>query len=47
MEAIKSLWKIAIDCQEKLVNERVVQLLLQLHTNVDFGMEKLIPLYEN
>ena len=41
------MWKVAIDAAEKKVNEKVVELLLQLHTNVDFGMEHLVPHFED
>ena len=47
MEGIQSLWNIAIDCQDSKVNNKVIQLLLQLHTNVDFGMEDCIPQFED
>ena len=39
MEGIRVLWKIAIDCQEKKVGECVVNMLLQVHTSVDFGLD--------
>ena len=39
MFGIETLWNIAIDCEEKKVGERVTQMLLQLHTEVDFGMD--------
>lgn len=47
MEGIQGLWKIAIDCLDKKVGEMVTNLLLQLHTNVDFGMEDRIPNFED
>ena len=47
MEGIQGLFKIAIDCLDKKVGECVTNLLLQLHTNVDFGMESLIPQFED
>lgn len=47
MKGIKGLWKIAIDCKDVKVGEAVTQLLLQLHTNLDFGMEHLIPQFED
>ena len=47
MKGIKSLWKIAFDCRDPKVGESVTSLLLQLHTNLDFGMEHLIPKYED
>jgi len=47
MEIINSLWKIAIDCQDTAVNTKVVSLLLQLHTQVDFGMEQQISQFED
>jgi len=47
MEGIKGLWRIAIDCANKKVGEYVTSLLLQLHTSVDFGMEGLIPKFED
>jgi hypothetical protein len=47
MQGILGLWKIAIDCKEAKVGESVASLLLQLHTNVDFGMENMIPIYED
>ena len=47
MEGIQFLWNIAVDCQDTRVNERVVELLLQLHTNVDFGMEDKVPIFED
>jgi len=47
MNGIKALWKIAIDCRDKKVGESVTSLLLQLHTNLDFGMEQSIPVFED
>ena len=47
MEGIQGLWKIAIDCLDKKVGECVTNLLLQLHTNVDFGMEDKIAFFED
>lgn len=47
MEGIQGLWKIAIDCRDTKVGESVTSLLLQLHTNLDFGMEALIPQFED
>lgn len=47
MEGINGLWKIAIDCKDKQVGDSVTNLLLQLHTNVDFGMEELVPQFED
>ena len=47
MEGIQGLWKIAIDCLDKKVGECVTNLLLQLHTNVDFGMEDRIAFFED
>jgi len=47
MANINMLWKIALDCQSTAVNEHVVNLLLSLYTNVDFGMEHLIPTFED
>ena len=43
MEHIEGLWKIAIDCKDAQIGESVTSLLLQLHTNLDFGMEDMIP----
>lgn len=39
MVGIKCLWKIAMNCQNEEVGKLVASLLLQLHTNVDFGSE--------
>lgn len=47
MKSIRGLWKIAIDCKDAKVGEAVTWLLLQLHTNLDFGMEHLIPQFED
>jgi len=47
MEGILGLWKIAIDSLDKKVGECVTNLLLQLHTNLDFGMEDNVPLFED
>ena len=47
MANINMLWKIALDCQSTAVNEHVVNLLLSLYTNVDFGMEHLISYFED
>ena len=47
MEGISILWKIAIDCQEKKVGEAVTKMLLQLHTQVDFGLEEKITQFED
>jgi hypothetical protein len=47
MEGINGLWRIAIDAQEKKVGESVMKLLLQLHTDVDFGMEHQISTFED
>ena len=47
MEGIRVLWKIAIDCQEKKVGESVTNMLLQVHTCVDFGLEDKITMFED
>jgi len=47
MEIINSLWTLAIECQDTAVNTKVVSLLLQLHTQVDFGMEQQISQFED
>jgi hypothetical protein len=47
MNGILALWKIAIDCRDTKVGESVTNLLLQLHTNLDFGMEQHIPVFED
>jgi hypothetical protein len=47
MEGIGVLWKIAIDCQEKKVGECVTNMLLQVHTSVDFGLEDKITMFED
>jgi len=39
MEAISALWAIALNAQDTKVASAVTSLLLQLHTNVDFGLE--------
>ena len=47
MEGIQGLWKIAIDCVDTRVGKCVTRLLLKLHTDVDFGMENQIPIFED
>ena len=47
MEGIGVLWTIAIDCQEKIVGECVTKMLIQVHTQVDFGLEQKITMYED
>ena len=47
LEGISGLWKIAIDSQDKKVGESVTKMILQLHTDVDFGMESQIPVFED
>lgn len=47
LEGINGLWRIAIDSQDKKVGESVTKLILQLHTDVDFGMEDQIPIFED
>ena len=47
MEGIAVLWKIATDCQEKKVGEQVTNMLLQLHTQVDFDIEDMITSFED
>ena len=37
MEGIKGLWKIAFDCDDESVGKSTIKLLLQLHSEVDFG----------
>ena len=47
MMGIGVLWKIAMDCQDRKVGEAVTNMLLQVHTSVDFGMEEKITLFED
>jgi hypothetical protein len=47
MKGIQGLWKIAIDCKDNKVGEAVTQLLLHLHTQLDFGWEEKIPIFED
>ena len=47
LEGINGLWRIAIDSQDKKVGESVTKMILQLHTDVDFGMEDQIPVFED
>ena len=47
MEGIQVLWKIAIDCHEAKVGTGVTSMLLQVHTNVDFGLEQKITSFED
>lgn len=46
MEAIQALWKMALNAQDSKVASAVTSLLLQVHTNVDFGLEHKIPVAE-
>ena len=47
MEGISVLWKIAMDCQTKKVGEGVTNMLLQVHTQVDFGLDDKITMFED
>jgi S-methylmethionine-dependent homocysteine/selenocysteine methylase len=47
MVGIKCLWKIAINCQNIDVGKFVARMLLQLHTNTDFGQDHKIILFED
>jgi len=47
MIGIECLWNIAINCQNVEVGKYVARMLLQLHTNTDFGQDDKIILFED
>ncbi len=47
LEGINGLWDIAIDSNDREVNERASTLLIKLHTSVSFELEEQVPMFED